>query len=93
MCERALFSLRMIQQSQQSSAMGSSSMTSLDHTGHSIAMEETKLHWKRGDKTYAMALMSKLLDTLKVALTGHAYVVLTILNVMYLFSVKTNTKE
>jgi len=73
-CERALFSLRMLQQTQQSSAMDPLSLTSFDHTGHSIAMEEAKLHWKQGDKTYAMALMNKLLDTLKVTYMGRAYV-------------------
>lgn len=68
-CERALFSLKLLHD-QQAPALGLSEPTFLSPLPYSLnlealTLEEAKLHWERGERTYAMALLKKLLDSLK----------------------------
>lgn len=64
MCERALFSLKQLQEQCGSlSCVPPSLSSSLPCT---LQLEEAKLHWERGEQASAMALLNKLLDRLKM---------------------------
>lgn len=74
-CERALFSLKQLHD-QRAPPLNLPGLSLLSPLSDSLTLEEAKLHWECGERTYAMALLKKLLDNLKTVSVSLMVIVL-----------------